>query len=189
MAKGTGAIVILSILAVAGLGLSGYMFVNDQFLGGDENTQGFLLVGLWDDLTQNITNNPSHNTQHDFLLAYDNQMVLNPDYMNVINNTRFTLPTPGLYKINLIMLWNNIDISSTYWIILLQNNSYLAYFDRFQTGSTVPSQFHQTSASIYINSTGGDNYYEINPYSSSDDFLSTPTDQMFNQLSIEYMFV
>ena len=64
MAKGgnIGAIVILSILALGGLGLSGYMFVEDQFLGGNEYVSDhdhdliphehemYTLVGVWEDL-------------------------------------------------------------------------------------------------------------------------------------------
>ncbi|MHA1111956.1 MAG: hypothetical protein ACTSRE_12690 [Promethearchaeota archaeon] len=194
MAKGgnTGAFVILSILALGGLGLGGYTFVNEQFLGGDEHThdyvdtQGFKLVGLWNTLTENTVNNPLHNTANDFLVEFDDMMVLDTTYVNVINSTRFSLPTAGLYKINIIMILGELSPGYIYWIHLRQNNSIVEYLDRFYTDDTNLESFCFVSTSVYLNSTGDDSYYEINPYSSDNFDVGSP--QSFNQLSIEYIF-
>jgi len=192
MADSKGAVILLAILAVAGLGLSGYMFTMDLLTEDveyvDDDSQNLKLVALWDDLDQNITNNPSYSTQYNFLVGYSNQLFLDSNYVNVINNTRFTLPTPGLYKINLDVLFNDISASRSYWAILKQNISNAAYFDRWETGTADFDPFHHVDSSVYIESVGGeDTYYEINGYSSMDDFWTSETVQTFNQLSIEYV--
>ena len=159
-------------------------------MGGDDHTHGgnLQLVALWDDLTQNITNNPSYSTQSNFLIAYSDQLFLDSNYVNVINNTRFTLPIAGLYKINLEVLFNDISASHTYWIILKQNTTNIGYFDRWESGTTVSDPFHYVDTSLYFNSTGGnDTYYEINGYGNGDDFWTSFTVDPFNQLSIEYV--
>ncbi|MHA1453763.1 MAG: hypothetical protein ACTSRD_12955 [Promethearchaeota archaeon] len=190
MANNKGAVIVLAILAIAGLGLSGYMFVNDTFLGGNEfehEHQTLKLVALWNHLTENTENNPLHSLDYNFLIEYQEAMVIDTNYVNVINETRFTLSTAGLYKVNLNVMYEYIDPGATYWTVLLQNNTEFEYLDYFITPTPVYDNTHFTTISFYINSTGDDSYYEFNArcngvlhfeiYSSSD----------YNQLSIEYL--
>ena len=72
MANNKGVVILLAIIAVAGLGLSGYMFTMD--LLSEEPEYGNLkLVAFWDDLEENF-DTPGHTTTDDFLVAYD-QMI------------------------------------------------------------------------------------------------------------------
>jgi hypothetical protein len=197
MAKGgnTGAVIFLAIIAVAGLGLSGYMFISDQFFGGDESTfPGDLrLVAIWDDLDENLTNNPLHSTSSNWLIAFDDEMYLDTNYVSTVNNTAFYLSVPGIYKINLdVILYEAEQISSTYWIYMVRNTTtQVGYFMRLEIDTTAPNPetlFHYISCSLYVNHTYTTEYYEI-VASGYDDF-SVATDyssHLFNQLSIEYV--
>ncbi|MBN2157034.1 MAG: hypothetical protein JW776_13405 [Candidatus Lokiarchaeota archaeon] len=194
MANNKGAIIFLAILAIAGLGLSGYMFVNDTFLGGDDHThetEGLKLVALWEDLDENLVNNPLYTTVSNFLIEYEDQIVLETNYVNVINSTRFSLIVPGLYKINLAVVFGGIlDVDSTFWVYLMENNTEKAYFERFSTGNPVIDIFYYAKGSLYINATSAENYYEIRAWTGAASGFRVATDSgspYFNQLSIEYV--
>ena len=183
MAKGTGAVVFLAIIAVAGLGLSGYMFTMDLIQGKNEEYE---LVALWEDLKQNKVDNPSYNTDSNFLIEFDDNIIFNPTYVNNISNTRFGFNVAGMYKISLKVLFNGLIADQTCWIYIRRNNTAIGYFTRIDMGNPVESQFYQVDATIYINATT-DVYYEINPYSSWDFWHVGPTLADFNHLSIEYL--
>ncbi len=191
MANGKGGTAFLAILAIAALGLSGYLFVDNFFLSDDTHTHepdGLNLVALWEDLDQNKVNNPAFSTDTNFLVEFTNNITINTEYVQVVNSTRFILTKIGLYKINLNLLVSNVDVSSIYWIIFRQNGTTCGYIDRFGTGTVLDSPFYQVTSSLYVNNTGINTYYEINGQSSGDPFFTSSTDQKFNQLSIEYLF-
>ncbi|HUW89067.1 MAG TPA: hypothetical protein VMV43_00960 [Candidatus Nanopelagicaceae bacterium] len=60
MSVRSAGMILLGIVALAGLGLSGYMFVKYEFLSPITPTKdsGLTLVGLWDDLNQNTNYAP-----------------------------------------------------------------------------------------------------------------------------------
>jgi len=188
MAKGTGSVIFLTIIAVAGLGLSGYMFVSD-FLSKDEVEvqPNMRLVALWNNLAKNKINNPSHGSDSDFLLEFSNITYLDLTYVNVINSTRFTFSIAGLYKINFNVILSDLQPSNTYWLILLRNITIIEYMARFTTDNPIVDPFQFTPSSVYINSTSANDYYEINVYGTS--ILNVDLTQTFNQLSIEYVIV
>lgn len=185
MANSKGAVVFLAIIAVAGLGLSGYLLVDDLFLGGDEY-EGLKLVGLWNYLEKNV-DTPQHSLDHDFLIAYSEGSSIDENYVNVINETRFTLPISGLYKITLNVMFEYIDPGETYAVALLQNNAVYEWLDYFETANPIVENFHFTKISFYVNSTGGDSYYEFNSVCTNPvDFQVYPTSD-YNQLFIEFL--
>ena len=196
MAKGgnTGAVVFLSIIAVSALGLSGYIFVNETFLGADDHTHdvdsNLRLVAFWDDLDENLTNNPMHSSVTNFLIEYDDQKFLDSNYVSVINNTRFQL-VPGLYKLSLNVVLSGIDPNSVYWIEMLENNSYSLNFERLETDTTVPGTYYFAKASGYLNISSVENYYEIVARTSGDvtgfSVASDPATNNYHQFSIEYV--
>jgi hypothetical protein len=190
MAKGnnTGAIVFIAILAVAALGLSGYTFVKDQFFTQPE---GLKLVALWDDLDENLTN-PLHSYDYNFLIEYEDSKVLDTNYVDAINSTRFSLRVPGFYKINIeVVLAGLIDPGAIYWVELLVNNDHAGYFERYSSANPIIDTFFYVRGSLYINNTSSENYYEILARSSLPSFgFEVATDggsPYFNQLSIEYV--
>lgn len=185
MAKGsnTGAVIFLAILAVAGLGLSGYMFTMD-LLSKNEEFGNLKLVALWDYLEANF-DTPTHATTSNFLVAYDEQVVLDTKYVNVVNETRFLLPTSGIYKINLNVLLNPVTAGEVYWVVLLANNTFLEDFERVGIENPATTPFWYAKGSVYVNVTGGiDTYYQINVYGTP---TGIGTAENFNQLSIEYV--
>ena len=56
MSERKGGMLLLGIIAIAALGLSGYMFVKNEIFttpGTTTPENGLILVGLWDDFTKN----------------------------------------------------------------------------------------------------------------------------------------
>ena len=111
MAKGnkTGAIVILAILALGGLGLSAYMFIEDQFLGGNEyvpdhehdyEDKSYKLVGLWDEL-DGVGDN--------FNISFSHNITAENEYVTLTGGTTFNLTQQGWYKFTIRVL-NKKDV-------------------------------------------------------------------------------
>ncbi len=185
MADNKGAVIFLAIIAVGALGLSSYMFTMDLLAEPPVEEPSYILVGLWDQLTQNTADNPSHQWDNNFLVEFADNIVLNPTYLNNISNTRFGFNVAGIYKISLKVLFNGLVAGQTCWIHLQRNGSNIEDFGRIDMPSPAPSQFYPLDASIYINATT-DVYYEINPASSLDFWHVGDTSTLFNQLAIEY---
>jgi hypothetical protein len=186
MANNKVAVVILAIIALAAAGFSGYVFTTDLLSKNEVVDYGNIKsVAYWDTLSKNIVNNPSHSSDDDFLVAFSNPFLLDTSYVNIINETRFTLPKTGLYKITLNVLWNGLDDGEPYYIILLRNNSNYQYFDYFETRTPTVSPYKYTFSSVFVNSTGGDEYYEINAYSYLAFGIYPST--MYNYISIDYI--
>ncbi len=136
-----------------------------------------------------MENNPLHSAINDFLIEYEDDLVLRFRIcFEIINNTRFFLSIPGIYKINIDVLLTGLTVpESTYWVTLLGNNSQMSLFDRHETANPIISYFHYIDSSLYINNTGRE-YFEIQ--ASCDDVsenFGITTTQTFNQLSIEYV--
>ena len=193
MSKGgnKGAVFFFAILAVASLGLSGYMFVDDQFLGGNEYvpeheheydfTEGFRLVALWEDLDGNFTAPTGY-----FPIEFHNHTVLDTDYVSVFSETQFFLPLEGIYKITLNILITELTASSFYLIYLQRNATQVGNFEAFETGSTLDTPHQYVSSTLYVNGTGNINDVYIIYALSSANFWYGPKLQLNNQLAIEY---
>ncbi|MHA1670226.1 MAG: hypothetical protein ACTSV5_06555 [Promethearchaeota archaeon] len=183
MSERKGGMVLLGIIAFAALGFSGYMFIDNQFLSIDPPDNGLILVGLWDDLAKNKENAP-YNTDASWLLEFYNNQYNDSNYISVDNdNTRFKLLKEGFYKITLLLYLYYLDPpSATYWVYLYRNNS----VDHCLAKIALPtSEHYQVESSLYIKSTGLDNFF-IRTYCTGDTSFGVATSQSFNQLSFEY---
>ena len=193
MSKGgnKGAAIFCAILAVGSLGLSGYMFVEDRFLGGNEYvpeheheynfTEGFRLVALWEDLDGNFTAPSSY-----FPIEFHNETILDTDYVSVFSETQFFLPLEGIYKITLNILLLDLSPSSFYILYLTRNGTQVGNFEAFETGSTLDSDHQYVSSTLYINGTGNLNDVYMIYALASANFWYSPKFQVTNQLAIEY---
>ena len=123
MAKGSniGAVIFLAILALGGLGLSGYMFINDQFLGGDEHThdliphehEGYELVAVWEQIS---------GSGNDFYLNVSyNQLPQNEFCGLTDGNTTFNLTQKGWYRFAIQTTWNSLLATEDYSLAVEKN--------------------------------------------------------------------
>ena len=180
--KSTGTI-ILGIIAIAGLGLSGFMFVKYEIVFPSSDT-GLLLVGVWNDLDYNVAHAP-HTEMDDYLLEFRLSLFNNSNYVSFnADNTRFVL-SPGLYKINLAIIFSGITVSEIYYTMLLTNGLAYNYFNRHETSANPESDYHTFSSSLYVRANGVD-YFEIRCTSNGGDYFF-PSSDLYNQLSIEYV--
>ena len=187
MSERKSAIILLWIVAVGSLGFSGYTFVKNEFFSTPGGTDsGLTLVGLWDDLAKNKEFAP-FTTDHNWLIEFDNNQFNNSNHISVSNNnTNFKLLKEGFYKITLLLLLNDVDASEVYWAYFLRNGLYDHCFARVAISDNPGSPRHQIESSVYVKSTGLDNF-SIRCYSTnSDAFEIANWLQNFNQLSIEY---
>ena len=180
--RSTGSILI-GIIAVAALGLSGFMFVKNEIFFPTSDT-GLMLVGIWEDLEYN-TGYGGHTENYDWLLEFRNSPLNDSNYIAVSNdNTRFVLAT-GLFKITLSLLLEGLVTPEEYSVVLLKNGETCIFFDYYETGPDDDSSQYQVCSSIYV-AGNGINYFEINCFSASHDpFFSSSNSN--NQLSIEYV--
>ena len=180
--RSTG-IILLGIIAIAGLGLSGFMFISDLIPSPSSDT-GTILVAVWDDLDWN-TAYGTHTSAADWLVEFTNSPYNNSNYVTVRNdNTRFIL-SPGLYKITIKMTLQSIASSSAYLVSLLKNDNDEEYFHYHATDEGWESEHHSLCSSVYVEADGVD-YFEINCFSGGDAF-SVIAIENYNQLSIEYI--
>ena len=177
--KKPGAVMFFAILAIAALGLSGYLFVSD-LLSDDSDT--LKLVALWDNLDENTDTAP-YNLGNYFLIEYSNHMVINTKYVTVHNSTRFSFAKLGLYKVNLKAYFSSIGAGYEYYAFLYQNSSQYRHFARM---ADIDDYYYSVDHSLYINVTNSDTIYGIVGFSPGDDFGISSGNQA-NQLSIEYV--
>jgi hypothetical protein len=184
MSERKGAIILIGIIATAALGFSGYLFLRNEILATSPES-GLTLVGLWDEFTVNKEFVPDTSDGFWRIEFNDNQFN-NSNHISVSNNnTSFKLLKEGFYKITLLVLLNGLDDSTEYWVYLMRNGSYDHCFDRVSIPGNPGSAFHQVESSLYVKSTGLDNFY-IRCYSFGDILFGISSSQYFNQLSIEY---
>ena len=182
MANNKGVVIFIAVIAVGALGISGFMFITDLLSNDVDESENFKLVALWDNINENTSYAP-YTTDRNFLIEYFDQMVLNPEYITVYNNTKFSFATLGLYKINLNAIFEGIINTADYWAILIRNSSNFRYFDRWEDENNF---YHYTDSSLYINVTNSDTMYGIIGWSDIDDF-AIASSAISSQLSIEYV--
>ena len=185
MSERKGAIILISIIAIAALGFSGYMFVKNEIIaapGTPASDGGLLLVGLWDDLATNKEYAP-YDTDAAWLVEFDNNQYNDSNYISVSNsNTNFKLLKEGFYKLTLLLYVNGIAPSGTYWFYLYRNNSINHCIAKIGLPT---SSNYQVESSVFVKSTGLDNFF-IRAYCNGDISFAIVATQSFNQLSIEY---
>ena len=135
MTNNKGLVIILAIIAIAGLGLSSYMFTMD-LLSEEEDPEQFgnlKLIALYSNLYVNTGSNPLHNSYDNFLVKFSDKIAFNDDYLTQSNTTRFSFTTLGIYKIYLNAILTDYEINSTYWVNLLVYDLEMDCFDRWET--------------------------------------------------------
>ncbi|MHA1110797.1 MAG: hypothetical protein ACTSRE_06815 [Promethearchaeota archaeon] len=179
MAKGnnTGAIVILAILALGGLGLSGYMFVEDRFLGGDEH-DAYKLIGVWENLEGSGT---------DFNITFQNPQYQNNEYFSLsTTNTTFNLLLEGWYKLTISTTWTSLDPTEVYRAYVMKNGvTHSAIFEMWH-----PAEIQmKLDVELYLYSNSTDSYH-IHCYESGfTDPFGLATNQIFNTAYLEYITI
>ena len=182
MGRGGTVLGIVGILLSAGA--IGFAFVVWNGQNTINNLTGTIVVGIWDSLGDNQDFAP-HNSLSDWLLEFGDNSLNNTDYKSVSNtNTRITLLKSGWYRIHLSVLLVGISPSSLYKIRILKDGAIEFYFDFYQTSGTIDSIYHSIDSSMFVYS-NGTNYIEINGVS-GDDF-SVPSNDLYNQLTIEFV--
>ncbi len=188
MSGRSAGMVLLGIIAIAGIGLSGYMFLKYEFLSpiSFAKDSGLILVGLWDNLDENTDYAP-YDSGDDFLLQFNERSFNDSNYISLSNgNTRFVLKQVGLYKITLNVLFQAIVASSIYFVYLRKNGNLERSMARIVIwGNPSPTNYYAKS-SIYVYSNGTD-YFEINCKSFDGFLFSVMGSNLYNQLSIEYV--
>lgn len=185
MSERKGGMIILGIIAISALGFSGYMFIDDMFLSSSIPEKGLVLIGLWDDLVENKEYAP-YTADNSWLIEFSNSQYNNSNHISVSNNnTSFKLMKEGFYRITLLLMWYNLDPSGIYWAYLYRNNTYDHCFDRVSISANPSSVYYQVTSSVYVKSTGYDDFF-IRCYASGDTSFDITVSQAFNQLSIEY---
>jgi len=184
--SGKGLAILALIIGLSGLGLGIYSVMQIQLGVTGPPSPTSNIVGLWESLSRDM-DNPDFNTVNDWLIEVGDNKMQNSDFI-VLNqsaqhsNTRFHLIKSGWYSVNLHVLLSGVNsLAGWYVIMALKNGStilYLLYEPSLNQNLQVSRQF-------YISSDGND-YYEFNCYNSGDDF-SIESQQVFNQLTIEYV--
>ena len=185
MSERKGGIILLGIIAFAALGFSGYAFVKDEFFSATSPDTGLTLVGLWDDLVKNTEYAP-FTSDDSWLIEFNNNQFNNSNHISVSNNnTSFQLLREGFYKITLLLLLYDVAASEVYWAYFIRNGLYDHCLARVAISDNPSSPYHQVESSVYVKSTGLDNF-SIRCYSTGSDAFEIGYLQNFNQLSIEY---
>ncbi len=144
-----------------------------------------IVVGIWNVLDDNLDYAP-YNLQNDWLFEFGDNKLNNTDYISVSNtNTRITLLKSGWYRIHLSVLLSSISPSSYYRVRLLKDGAIESYLDFLATSSTIDSSWHYINSYTFVFS-DGTNYIEIEASSTYD---STPSNDDYNQLTIEYVAI
>ncbi len=153
MAKGSniGAIIILAILALGGLGLSGYMFIEDKFLGGNEYVpyhehESYQLVGLWNSLS---------GSGDVFNLTFTANETNDNNYVTLTGGTIFNLTQQGWYKFTIATILINLATTDYYYVRSFRN----------EVVSELIGYIHNPAE------TGGYLFMEYYTYSDGDDLI------------------
>jgi len=181
--RSTG-VILVGILAIAALGLSGYMFAERLFPSSQSqqgSEQGSILVGYWEYLGKS-TANPDHDDNSDWLIYLGDHQYNNSNYILVNNQRdRFTLTQAGYYKLTLTTWIDNIADDHIYRLILLKNGIEDNLIYRIYGDPSQPDEFIASSLTFYSD---GNDYFEINAKSTLDFGFKPLMDH--DMLSIEY---
>jgi len=185
MSKNTAGFVILGLISISALGLGGYSSYMTTLSSQIEEDQGFILIGIWDELYRNTEYPPYTSTSY-WLLEFGGNNLTVSDYVSISNNnTRITLLKPGWYRIQLTIVLSSIDAGSWYWIIILKNGAQEFYLLYHETSGSPESDYLTFSSSAFVYSNGTD-YFEIHGDSNTEPF-SPGLSQIYNQLAIEFV--
>ena len=181
--------VLLGTIALAGVGMSGYLLLKYEFMSPNTPSADswLILVGLWDDLETNMDYPPWDETD-DWLLRLRDGRFNDSSFISVSNaNTNFRLLKPGYYKITLTLLLSGLQASSVYHVVL-QRNSFIDHiFERVVLSDHPGSSRYHIQSSLYVYGNGID-YFQINCNSQDDpSFIVEVIGEYYNQLSIEYV--
>ena len=190
MSGRSAGMVLLGIIALAGVGMSGYMLLKYEFISPStpSGDSGLILVGLWDDLDTSMDYPPWDEANNWLLKLKDNQFN-DSSYISCSNqNTNFILLKPGFYKITLTLLLSDLQASSAYFVELQRNSFTDHILERVVLSANPGSSKYRIQSSLYVYGNGID-YFQINCFCSVGDpsFSVDATWDYYNQLSIEYV--
>jgi hypothetical protein len=184
------ALVIIALIALAGLGLGGYSFYQLQKEG---NLQVILLpipaessnlaIGLWNNLSRSTYG--EYNTSN-WLIQVNSSQIFHSSFFSLSNHsTRFNIEKKGWYKIHLSLALVNLTENEEYSVNFNKNNITEFQFAKFNS-SGASYYLVNSYQFVYLNSS---DYFELNCRSNST-FNIGKTDlyQNYNQLSLEYIF-
>lgn len=175
--KKIGAFVILSILALGGLGLSGYMFIEDLLLGKHPQVhdyEGYQMVAVWEEL---------HGTGSAFNLSLDDMTLNYTEFFSLTDdNVSLTLEQRGWYKFTFITTWTSLDSLNTYYFRVHKNENIIGYAGTF----TNPQETIRSLNLVYYVYSVGNDTFRFHCHSSGADVFSVATNQDFNQVVLEY---
>ena len=187
MGRGGTVLGIIGIILAAGS--IGFTFIVWNGQNTTSNLTRTNIVGIWDALTDSQAISP-HNALDDWLLEYGDNSLSNPNYVFVSHsNTRITLLKPGWYRIHISMLLDDINPASIYSIKLLKDGIPEFSLDYYETSLAMNSQYHSVDSFAFVYS-NGTNYIEINGESLlGDNNFFVHTDDLYNQLTIEFVAI
>lgn len=190
MSGRSAGMVLLGIIALAGVGMSGYMLLKYEFINPSTPSEdsGLILVGLWGDLDRSMDYPPWDETDNWLLSLGDNQFN-DSSYISCSNqNTNFILLKPGFYKITLTLQLSSLQSGTEYKVELQRNSFTDQMLERLVLSDNPGSSQYRIQSSLYVYGNGID-YFQINCFSSVGDpsFSVETTWDYYNQLSIEYV--
>ena len=176
-------IIFLSIVAIAAIGMSGasIFLLNTNTQNNDD---GILVVGLWEDCERNMDYFPYTNS-YNWLIQFSDKIIQNTQYVSMSNSdTNITLLKTGMYRITLTMLLEGIVSSNSYEVNMKMNGATSHYFFQFQSDPDTNNNFVFFSTSVFINIS-----VPVSLIFNTNDFFGysfSPGGATRNQFSIEY---
>ena len=188
MSGRSASMVLLGIVAFAGLGLSGYLFLKYETLSPQTptNDSGLILVGLWNNINMNL-DYPPYDSLDDFLLKFYESPFNDSIYVSMSNgNTRFVLKQSGFYKITLNLYFVSLSSSSAYYVYLRRNGAIERAFEYFSISANPRGDIYYVKSSLYVYGNRTDTFV-INCLSYDDSSFGVTAWNQYNQLMIEYV--
>ncbi|MFX1275841.1 MAG: hypothetical protein ACFFBP_05350 [Promethearchaeota archaeon] len=184
MSESKAGIIILGIVAIASLGLSGYMFLTNEIFVSPDNQN--IVVGMWDNLDENM-DFADYNETNKFLIELKDQKIINNNYISISNaNTTIWLLKPGLYKISCIIDLTNLGDTDLYRGQIIEDSTIYEDVFYFFHPASPTSDFYQVITTFYI-LTDGTHLYRFKIYSPDDTDFGISDSVSYNQFIIEYV--
>jgi hypothetical protein len=187
--SGTALGLIGIIIGAVGVGFAFIAWNDQKILASDfNNLTGTIIVGIWDNLDENLNYAP-HNSQGNWLFEFGDNNVTNSHYITISKTyTRISLVKSGWYRIHISVLLEGMSPSNVYWIVLYKNGVIESYLDFYETPSTIPTTYDFLKLSTFVYS-NGTNYIEIVGACLSGGFQIWEVDPDYNQFTIEYVVI